>query len=143
MKFVGIICAAAIMFGAFGDRVGTGWSAMAGEDSTGAAITVTESQHDETVSLKVGDRLVVKLPAQMGTGYGWQRAGEDSDVLAFVGSKVIEAPGATPGRRELQAFTFRARKKGAASLEFQYRRPWEKSAPSDKIFRIKVTVAGG
>lgn len=143
MKFVGIICAAAIVAGAFGDRIGIGGAAMAGEDSTGAAITVTETQHDETVQLKIGDRLVVKLPAQMGTGYGWQRAGKDSDVLAFVDSKIIEAPSATPGGRELQAFTFRARKKGAAALEFHYRRPWEKSVPPEKTFRIKVTVAGG
>lgn len=59
---------------------------------------------------------MVKLPAQMSTGYGWRRAGKESGILAFI---------------------------GAASLEFQYRRPWEKFIPPDKIFRIKVTVAGG
>ena len=40
----------------------------------------------------------------------------------------------------IETWRFNAVKTGTEGLQFEYRRPWEKSAPAAKTLRIEVTV---
>ena len=118
-----------------------GRAVLVSETPMGKTVTVTEQQNGNTVKLKVGDTLVVRLPGQLGTGFSWQLATKDGEALAVAGSKVDTKGGGAPGGAEHQAFSFAARSAGTQTLEFRYMRPWERDKPPAKTFAITVKVA--
>ena len=94
-----------------------------------------------TASLLPGQPLVVRLPSNPSTGYGWTYTVVGDDVLRLdsvsgVGSEpngMVGAPGET-------VWSFRARDKGIAQLNFVYARSWEKNVTPAKTFRLTVVV---
>ena len=101
-------------------------------------VTVTERDNNAEVRLQVGDELIVRLEATPGTGYSWSVTGEE-DVLKLSGTPTFESSGKFGlGRAEQQVFTFRVQAAGVRTLQLEYRRPWEKQAPTAKAFSVHL-----
>lgn len=100
-----------------------------------------EGDSGRTLQLGVGDLLDVRLAATPGTGYGWEIAALDREVVAErdrPGSRPVEP--VRPGSAARETFRFEARRPGTARLLLVYRRPWEHGVPPARTFSLDVTV---
>ena len=110
-----------------------------GANDGGKNVTITENDNGQSIALRKGDVLVVKLSAQLGTGFGWQLAGSNKNNLEPVGSTETESPEKpVPGAVQRQVFRFRWKAAGSSDLELHYRRPWEKNVAPARTFRLTV-----
>ncbi|MFL5238989.1 MAG: protease inhibitor I42 family protein [Rhizomicrobium sp.] len=100
-------------------------------------VTMAESSH--AVSLVLGQRLRVQLPAQAGTGYSWSIVSGANPMLHLNGSAVTHVTD-RPGGSAMQVFRFTATAVGSGRLRIEYRRPWEHAVPAAKRFSIRITV---
>jgi inhibitor of cysteine peptidase len=103
-------------------------------------VTVTEKDNDSTVTIAKGDTLVIRLEAQLGTGYGWQVVKNDTARLKSLGEPLVEPGQGLAGGVEHQVFRFGVLKSGSGTVELHYMRPWEKDVPPTKTYRITVQV---
>jgi predicted secreted protein len=105
-------------------------------------VTVVSGQTGGQVSLKVGAVLEVRLEANHTTGYSWIAAPAANPVLMRQGAAKYEehASGGKAGVGGVEVWRFKAVKAGRQGLSFEYRRPWEKSAPPAKIVTYSVSV---
>lgn len=104
-------------------------------------ITLTDRDRDAKFHLRVGDELIVRLEAIPGTGFSWRISGDHEEVLTHVGEPVFERSGAQAlGGVEQQVFRFRVKSSGRHQLEFEYRRPWEKSGTAVKSYSVKLQI---
>jgi predicted secreted protein len=104
-------------------------------------ITVSEAQNGSTVRLSKGKSLVIKLPAQLGTGYSWGVTDLKGAPVRLAGSQ-IEGPSAGfPGGSETQVFTFEAVDGGAGEIELGYRQPWMTDKAPSRNFTVRVVVS--
>jgi C1A family cysteine protease len=103
-------------------------------------IQVTERDNGRAVDLN-GEVLVLNLESNPSTGYGWQAAGLDAQILRQVDATewVPNTPGKLGGSGT-QVLRFAAVGKGQATLNLVYARPWETAAPA-KSFSLEVNVA--
>jgi predicted secreted protein len=88
-----------------------------------------------------GDALEISLPATSGTGYTWQAEPVAGSSVKQMGEPDFKRDGALPGASGLQVFHFAVGKSGSGTIELRYMRPWEKSAPAARIFKIKFTIS--
>lgn len=105
-------------------------------------VTASIGDSGGTASLVPYQPLVVRLPSNPSTGYGWSYTIAGDDVLRL-DSLSGEAPAAdgmvgVPG---LEVWSFRAQGSGTAVLTYIYARPWEKNALPAKTFTLKVQVS--
>lgn len=109
---------------------------------TTPGVTVVSGQTGGQVSLKIGAVLEVRLEANHTTGYSWIAAPAANPVLMRQGSAKYEehASGGKAGVGGVEVWRFKAVKAGRQGLQFEYRRPWEKSAPPAKIVTYSVSV---
>jgi inhibitor of cysteine peptidase len=112
-----------------------------GDPATARDTKVTDSDNGRAVTLKTGDMLTVSLASTPGTGYGWNVARLDSQVLEEAGKPaIIHNAHPMPGAPAVQVFRFTAAGVGATTLELDYVRPWEKGVAPARIFRLAITV---
>lgn len=106
--------------------------------------TLTNSDNNSSVSLKVGDTLTVALASNPSTGYSWQLSADDVQVLQPVGQPEFELGNKTPipGAGGTQTFTFNAVGKGKTTLTLVYVRPWETDVTPTppNVWTVTVTV---
>jgi inhibitor of cysteine peptidase len=102
------------------------------------AVEITAADAGKTVMLVVGERLIVKLDAQPGTGFGWEADATSTSLLSFSSTNLGAA--GMPGAVETQSLTFLARSAGEGDLKLVYRRAWEKDAVPAKSFSVSVKV---
>jgi len=114
----------------------TGADARSSHPSTIVA-TMADSGH--TVTLALGQRLRVKLPAQAGTGYSWSIISGAKPMLHLNGSAVTHVTD-KPGGSATQVYRFTAVAAGSGRLRIEYRRPWEHTVPAVKRFSLRVRV---
>ena len=101
------------------------------------AVTMAESGH--AVSLALGQRLRVELPAQAGTGYSWSIISGAKPMLHLKSSAVTHVTH-RPGGSAIQVFRFTAVAAGSGRLRIGYRRPWEHAVPPVKRFSLRIRV---
>ncbi|NER99467.1 MAG: protease inhibitor I42 family protein [Symploca sp. SIO1B1] len=89
-------------------------------------------------SLVKGNTLVVRLPANPGTGYGWQLVenslakpqSPNAPVLAQLGEPTLEqVEESDSGLKEYENYRFRVLSPGEIVLALNYQRPWENKPP--------------
>jgi predicted secreted protein len=115
--------------------------ACAATGAGGGPVIVTAADQGHTVRIDRGGLLVVKLEAQLGTGFVWHIVRNDAHVLVPLGEPEIERQGeGKPGAVEVQVFRFRGEAAGTSALELAYAQPWQKEAKPAKTFRITVEV---
>ncbi len=104
-------------------------------------VTLTEQDGGGQVTIPIGSKIILKLEAVPGTGYGWQIVRSGSPELQLEGAPVFESKSqAEAGGPEDEVFQFFAQKPGKVELELHYRRPWEKGVIPTRTFTIHVVV---
>ena len=108
-----------------------------------AELRLTEFDEDRAYILHRGDTLLISLPSNRTTGYGWdylfstvgllRQDGEMDYHQAKRGKGMVGVVGT-------EIWKFMAVKKGETSLCFSYLRPWERSIAPVKTKTWKITV---
>lgn len=105
-------------------------------------ITLINADKGKTISLKVGQRLLVRLGANPTTGYEWSAAKLDEKLLALDGEPDFDVPETElAGAPTIQTLFFKAKSAGKLKLELQYARPWEKEVEPLSIYRVNIVIA--
>jgi inhibitor of cysteine peptidase len=108
-----------------------------------AELRLTEFDEDRAYILHRGDTLLISLPSNRTTGYGWDylfsiagllRQDGEMDYHQAKRGKGMVGVGGT------EIWKFMAVKKGETSLCFSYLRPWERSIAPVKTKTWKITV---
>jgi inhibitor of cysteine peptidase len=109
-----------------------------------ATKVITDADKGGTVRISALDRLELRLKSNPTTGYMWYVEKESTPLLKLVHQAQTEAEEQSTepavGRPILQVFTFEARRRGEGILRLRYVRNWEKPAPADVRFEIRVAV---
>lgn len=112
-----------------------------GREDCMTSLNIIETDDGSEFRLQVGDELTVRLDATPGTGYSWEVSGNGEKVLSQVGESVYEeAKPPVLGGVQKQVLHFCAKLPGVHRLTLEYRRPWEKTGTTLKIFSITVIV---
>lgn len=107
-------------------------------------VTASLSDSGGTASLVPYQPLVVRLPTNPSTGYGWRYTVTGDDVLRLdTVSGESPAPNGMVGVPGEQVWSFRAQGAGRAVLTYVYERAWEKNTPPAKTFTLTIEVAPG
>jgi len=66
--------------------------AVAAPAAAAPVVTLTEHANRTTVAVHVGDRLVVRLPANASTGYEWRFTSTGGPLLRLLSARYLPAP---------------------------------------------------
>ncbi|MGV9822190.1 protease inhibitor I42 family protein [Nocardia xishanensis] len=112
-------------------------------EPSGDAMHVTEADSGQQRSLSVGGQLIVTLPSNPSTGYGWRLAALDQSVLRPAGEPDYR-PNAdrpiAPGSGGSAMWTFVGNAAGVTELALEYARPWEHGVEPAQKFTLRVEV---
>lgn len=115
-------------------------STSAAEQET---VTVTEADKGQERRILAGQRLVVRLPSNPSTGYGWRLADIDRAVLRQEGEPDYQ-PDPTrepaPGSGGTAVWDFVGNAAGVTVLKLEYARPWEHGMEPAEVFTLTVKV---
>ena len=101
-------------------------------------LTYDDNGREVGVNLETG--IMIELPSNQSTGYGWEFANPDGNFIYQDGESVyIVTEGPGMGAGGIEKFIFRASRTGTGSIRLVYRRPWEEVDPIDE-FHIDVVV---
>lgn len=85
-----------------------------------------------TIRAKVGEKFTIELPGSIATGYSWALANPvDSQFVHLDNQTHQESEKTTDGKSGMDVFVFKALKQGKTTLDFVYRRPFNKQIPAD------------
>lgn len=104
-------------------------------------VTLDESDNGRTVAITTGNDLIVSLPGNPTTGYGWEVTIADPSVVkeaqpvAYMSSSTLVGSGGT------YTFQYRTLKAGRTDITFVYRRSWETGVEPLKSYRITLAVS--
>jgi len=112
-------------------------------------IVVTSAQNGTALIVAEGQRLIVQLEVQPGTGYTWELQHLPS-VLQQAGDAVLtQVPSLAPagadsniGKPMLKVFTFQPVQSGKDVLTLAYRRSWAANAAPIQTFTLQVETQG-
>jgi inhibitor of cysteine peptidase len=105
----------------------------------GKSVVIKEDRKGQTVNVRVGDEVVIELPAQLGAGYSWQLQAGEAKVAVPQGEPELKStPGQAPGATEQQLFRFKIQAPGSVTIQLQYAHPWEKDLPPRKTFQVTL-----
>ncbi len=110
-----------------------------------AALTLTEADSGRTVTLKVGETLVLNLRNPGSGGYNVLPPVYDGEILALLSRKDIppeKRPQPLMGDFGRIEFTWEARQPGATEVTVNIARPWEQTKPPEQFVKIRVRVSG-
>lgn len=96
-----------------------------------------------TVQTHIGDTVKIDLQGNPSTGYVWQVADFDPEVVRPIGQPTFEpdAEGSeTVGGSGIWHFRFQPVATGKTMIKMVYVRPWEQDASPDKAFQLEVEV---
>jgi inhibitor of cysteine peptidase len=104
-----------------------------------AETVLTEADCGKTIPLKSQEEVMVSLPSNPTTGYGWAMVEEGKDAAVVVVSKEFRtsaSPSGSVGAGGVELFRLRLLKAGRFTVTFVYRRSWEKEREPERVFRI-------
>ncbi|MGW4356760.1 protease inhibitor I42 family protein [Nocardia sp. NPDC004582] len=118
-------------------------TSAAGTTAVHAALRIGADADGTTVSLAVGQGLVVTLEANPTTGFGWQPGELDQNVVKQNGSPEYEPdpnPDGKVGVGGKSVLNFVAVAPGSTTLSLAYMRAWEQGGEPAKRFTVNLTV---
>ena len=92
-----------------------------------AALTLTEKDSGRTVTLKVGETLVLNLRNPASGGYNVLPPAFDDKILTFMYRRDLAPKKALPGDFGRLEFAWQARQAGDTEVTVNIARPWEKT----------------
>lgn len=107
-----------------------------------AALTLTEADSGRTVTLKVGETLLLNLRNPGGGGYNVLPPVYDGEILTLLSRRDIPPAKSMPGDFGRIEFVWQARQAGDTEVTVNIARPWEKTAPPKQFMKIRVRVGG-
>lgn len=105
-------------------------------------MSIGESANGQTVEVKIGETLEVRLPENPTTGYRWQLMVDGSPALEKV-DDAFAAPSGPPGQGGSHVWKFKAVAADQADIELHHRRRWEANGEPTKTFKLHVKVEDG
>ncbi len=111
---------------------------LVGCKSSSKYVVLDESKNEQTIKLKTGQFLVVKLKGNPTTGYIWEQKSEckllrktDESQFKSDNKELLGSPGT-------RIFSFEVISAGKDSLVFINHRPWEKDVKPLKRFSVTI-----
>ena len=101
-------------------------------------IRLTEDNNGCLAELGEDQILVISLESNPSTGYSWEAAEMNKDMLRQVGQAEFEQMAPLLGAPEKQTLRFRLVGEGQSTLKLVYRRPWEKDVEPAREYSIQV-----
>jgi len=108
--------------------------------AAGAIMEIGAQDAGKPIQLAVGDTLKVRLKGNPSTGYAWEVAGIDKEILVPVGEPEFIPDRKTRGSGGTVTLRFKAVSHGETWLKLVHRRPFEKEMQPIHTFEIKVWV---
>ena len=106
------------------------------------ATVLAEGDSGRAIDVSPGERIVVRLGANRGTGYAWSLLTSGSNALTRLATAEYtpdaQAAGKTRGGTE--SWYFQASRSGQQELRFEYRRSWEVNVPAAKSTNYTIRV---
>lgn len=117
------------------------FSACAADGARTVEVSSTDHAGD-TIALRVGDTLLLRLRSNPGTGYSWAQGRAATDAVTLVDSSYAAPATTAVGAPGEQLFRFLGKTPGSATLALYYSRPWETGvAPGDSVvIDLRVTA---
>jgi inhibitor of cysteine peptidase len=109
-------------------------------------LEVTKADSGRRARLYIGNILVVRLPANPGTGYQWQLVPTSSLAVRLMAEPQFVASPAPPGimgASGTYVFMFQAVRPGTGVVRLVYARPWERDRTAADAFSLSVEVLPG
>ena len=103
-------------------------------------VTLTEDDAGSALLVANGGEIIVRLQSNITTGYEWEVAAVDSDLLQFLGSTYEAPQNGIVGQAGIQELRFRALAEGETPLELKYWRPWEGEAGIANRFEVQIDI---
>ncbi len=92
------------------------------------------------VELDAGQTLVVSLEGNPTTGYTWEAAELDEQVLRQAGETEFKPESDAIGAGGVQTLRFETVNTGQTTLKLVYHRPWEEDVEPAETFSVQVVV---
>ena len=99
--------------------------------------TLTETDNNRTVSVSVGDRIVLRLGESSGAGYSWEVVTLDRARLELRGREFRGEHGI--GSAGEAVLTLEAVASGRTHIALRHARPWERRS-DDQRFEVVVDI---
>jgi inhibitor of cysteine peptidase len=101
-------------------------------------VNVGAQSNGSTVTVAVGDTILVKLEAQPGTGFAWHPTAAGSNLLELKSNQFAAAT--LPGGKSMQELAFVAKAPGNARVALAYRQGWQAQRAGDRTFSLVVII---
>ncbi|MBS1225421.1 MAG: hypothetical protein H6R24_2099 [Proteobacteria bacterium] len=103
-------------------------------------LLLTRADHNQTVELQMGERLVVRLPENPSTGYTWAIDETDHRLMTLDSTDYTAPTEGSIGARGQRPFTFTARQPGEVALKLKYWRFWEGDASVTERYVVNLRI---
>jgi inhibitor of cysteine peptidase len=104
---------------------------------------LTEKNNGDSINLKAGDTVVIRLESNPTTGYSWILDEKtDTSIVSAADSEYVQSvkDEELVGAGGHEIFTFKAASKGKTSIVLNYERPWEEDEEPLETFEINISV---
>ena len=111
--------------------------------ASAATYTLTEKDSGRTVTLQVGDKLLLDLRNPASGGYNTLAPAYDAKILTLLSRQDLppeKRPKPLAGDFGRLEFTWEAKAPGETAVTVNIARPWEKDKPPEQYVRIRVRV---
>lgn len=107
--------------------------------SSSAATSAMSSVTASTIDTSVGQTFTITLDSNPTTGFSWKPL-YDTTQLSLAGSSYLAPTSSALGAGGQEQFTFRALKRGGATITFTYARSWETNVPpaQTRVYTVNV-----
>lgn len=114
-------------------------AAPAGSRENGALI-LSRADNNRTAEVKIGERIVVRLPENPSAGFSWAIDETSRQMLALDSTTFTEATETFVGAKGQRVFTFTARQVGDVALKLKYWRFWEGDASVTERYAVTLHI---
>ena len=104
------------------------------------SVKLTDNNQGRTVELRIGETLEVELRGNPTTGYVWDIASLDKEILKQVGETEFKQEREGRGVGGKIMMRFKARAAGETPLKLIYHRRFENGRPPIKTFEVTIIV---
>lgn len=103
-------------------------------------VRLTASDNGNNITLNKGQALIITLEANPTTGYTWEVAEVNANIIRQVGEIEFQPESGAIGAGGLQTIRLEAVNAGETPLRLVYHRTWEKDVEPQKTFSVQVLV---
>lgn len=114
-------------------------AAMGCLSKAGQAVLTAEND-GQTINIKKGNEIVVKLEGNATTGYVWSGQDLNEQYWQQQGEEEYKSDSSLVGAGGISTFTFKTLQPGQTTLKLVYSRPFEKDTPPEKTFEVTIVV---